>query len=409
MRYIESTYQCSVDMREEGRAYIFGHDAHMVAEARDLVQDLVGMVAVGSEFLCEVLDIRDFGLMVKLNRAQEALLHMSELTNDLGLMRKPLSELVQVGQRLRCVVMTVEKGTGMVRVSRKRLMDPAAGADAMQDVPPQAAGSELDGARIRPIGDVPVFPIVPPRKWSKEYFRHNISGEGDMLKTQGGPEGKAPGGSTFISRKNGDAEQAGTSRGGASGGRGADASSQRATGYANNGSSRQAGSPDRGERPRSSSSSSGMRQSKDGRDMGARNERSSERPNRDRDARISRDESPQRRRNEEHRSNQPQTTTGSGISSAPRESRYHPNATSSTIDDELSTIAELLGAGPENVPRSRTPRAMGATDGAKDKPRPSRPPRVAKSVAKPALAAMTAGAGPLENKQEQKQEEPWTP
>lgn len=177
MRYVETTYQCQVDTREEGRAYIFGANAAMVAEARDLVQDLVGMVSVGSEFLCEVLDIKDFGLMVKLNRAQEALLHMSELTHDLGLLRRPLGELVQVGQRLRCVVITVEKGTGMVRVSRKRLMEAAAGADGLVDVPPPVEGGE---GRIRPIGDKPVFPVVPPRKWSKEYFRHNISGEGDM-------------------------------------------------------------------------------------------------------------------------------------------------------------------------------------------------------------------------------------
>ena len=176
MRYVEATYQCQVDTREEGRAYIFGADAALVAEARDLVQDLVGMVSVGSEFLCEVLDIKDFGLMVKLNRAQEALLHMSELTHDLGLLRRPLGELVQVGQRLRCVVITVEKGTGLVRVSRKRLLDEGGGADGIVDVPPPAEGE----GRIRPIGDVPVFPVVPPRKWSKEYFRHNISGDGDM-------------------------------------------------------------------------------------------------------------------------------------------------------------------------------------------------------------------------------------
>ena len=49
----------------------------------------------------EVVDIKDFGLMVKINRAQEALLHISELSYDTALLKKPLKDLITIGQLLK--------------------------------------------------------------------------------------------------------------------------------------------------------------------------------------------------------------------------------------------------------------------------------------------------------------------
>ena len=49
----------------------------------------------------EVIDIRDYGLMVKINRVQEALLHVSELSHDTVMMKKPLKELIEAGALLR--------------------------------------------------------------------------------------------------------------------------------------------------------------------------------------------------------------------------------------------------------------------------------------------------------------------
>jgi predicted RNA-binding protein with RPS1 domain len=51
-------------------------------------------------FAAEVVDVKDFGAVVKIARAQEALLHVSELSHDAALLKKPVSELLAVGQRL---------------------------------------------------------------------------------------------------------------------------------------------------------------------------------------------------------------------------------------------------------------------------------------------------------------------
>ncbi len=100
MNYIKKTYDCTLDMNEEGVAYLFGTKKHDVLEAKMLVQDLVSFPKEGDVFTSEVLEVKDFGMTVKLTRAQEALLHISELSHDQNLIRKNLTEVVAVGQKL---------------------------------------------------------------------------------------------------------------------------------------------------------------------------------------------------------------------------------------------------------------------------------------------------------------------
>jgi polyribonucleotide nucleotidyltransferase len=99
LRHIESTYDCTVDSEEEGIVYIYGQDEAKVREAHDLVQDLLVVVQVGGTHSAEVLELKDFGAFVKITRTQEALLHISDLTSDPHLLKKPISELLAVGQR----------------------------------------------------------------------------------------------------------------------------------------------------------------------------------------------------------------------------------------------------------------------------------------------------------------------
>ena len=64
------------------QAYIFGKDAKSVTSAATLVQDLVGEINIGDVYIGEILELKDMGALVKLTRAQEALLHISELVHN---------------------------------------------------------------------------------------------------------------------------------------------------------------------------------------------------------------------------------------------------------------------------------------------------------------------------------------
>lgn len=49
-------------------------------------------------FSAEVIKVEDFGAIVKIARAQEALLHISEISHDPIIQKKIMSELLVVGE-----------------------------------------------------------------------------------------------------------------------------------------------------------------------------------------------------------------------------------------------------------------------------------------------------------------------
>jgi polyribonucleotide nucleotidyltransferase len=99
VNHIQESFSCEIDASTPGVAYIFGMNPHLVQQARDLVQDLLVPIKEGDIAQAEVIEVRDFGVFVRVSRAQEALLHVSELTYDTTLLKKPLVELLKVGQR----------------------------------------------------------------------------------------------------------------------------------------------------------------------------------------------------------------------------------------------------------------------------------------------------------------------
>ncbi len=166
VRHIEAEYGVTVDTSVDGQAYIFGTNAGGVEDARMLAQELVAEVAPGDVFAAEVLDIKDFGAMVKITRAQEAILHMSEITHDAQLATQPMETLLAVGQRLDVQVMSVDKALGAVRVSRKKLIDPNS-PDRLVATPPSKNQRRMES--------LPTFAVVPPRRFSKDFFKDQVA------------------------------------------------------------------------------------------------------------------------------------------------------------------------------------------------------------------------------------------
>ena len=166
VRYIETTFDVSVDTSVDGYAYIHGKSHRGVSEAELLVQDLVLDPQEGDNYLAEVIEIKDYGCVVRLTRAQDALLHISEMTTSEKLRRKGAPELVALGQRLRVQVIGVDREYGTVKVSRKALLRQD-GGDEEDDLKPEAPSA---ADRLLAIGTLPTFPVIPPRKWSPDFF-----------------------------------------------------------------------------------------------------------------------------------------------------------------------------------------------------------------------------------------------
>lgn len=101
---------------EVSYAYIIGQNRQNVFDAKCFVEDVVLIVEEGQVLTAEILEVKDFGLIVKLTRAQEALLHVSELSWDPAVSRGDLSQIFCTGQRIDVKVVAADKATGSLLV-----------------------------------------------------------------------------------------------------------------------------------------------------------------------------------------------------------------------------------------------------------------------------------------------------
>lgn len=175
IKFIEETYKCTVQFREEGVVYVYGENEAELYEACLFIKELACNINENEVFNGQVVEVKDYGALIKITRAQIALLHISELTHDPELLKRPVSELVAVGQRLQVKVLNVDKGTGQIKVSRKQFLN--LGKDEKDPLVFQVPNEDTPQ-----MGSIPTFPTTPPRAWSREYFKSNVASEADIEK-----------------------------------------------------------------------------------------------------------------------------------------------------------------------------------------------------------------------------------
>jgi polyribonucleotide nucleotidyltransferase len=100
-KFMEDLYEVEIDMDREGVAYIHGKNGQKVAACAKLVQDIGVIVKEGDTVSATVTSVLDYGVVVTINRAQQAILHQVELTHDPALLQKhSMGGLLKAGQRL---------------------------------------------------------------------------------------------------------------------------------------------------------------------------------------------------------------------------------------------------------------------------------------------------------------------
>eukprot|EP00598_Pedospumella_elongata_P008934 CAMPEP_0184985228 /NCGR_PEP_ID=MMETSP1098-20130426/14003_1 /TAXON_ID=89044 /ORGANISM="Spumella elongata, Strain CCAP 955/1" /LENGTH=1061 /DNA_ID=CAMNT_0027509305 /DNA_START=44 /DNA_END=3229 /DNA_ORIENTATION=+ len=191
--YMEELFNVTIDLdTTEGAAYIFGKDGAAVAACAKLVQDIAVLVKEGDTVTATIQAVLDYGAVVTINRAQQALLHATELTHDKDLFRKSPSEMIKVGQRFNVKITQVDKATGFIKVSRKALLDantsvpdlirplaPATHSGFAQDpdtVPTFAQNEPGLPLKITAAD----FPTSPVRPYTKDYFSKHVVPDKDV-------------------------------------------------------------------------------------------------------------------------------------------------------------------------------------------------------------------------------------
>jgi polyribonucleotide nucleotidyltransferase len=115
IRMIQERTLTNVEVDDTGKVIISGKSAEAIEEAGRLVDAFTKEVNIGDQFDATVVELKEFGAFVELVPGQEALLHVSEMSDNY--VRDP-REVVEIGQKIAVKVIFVDP-SGKVKVSAR--------------------------------------------------------------------------------------------------------------------------------------------------------------------------------------------------------------------------------------------------------------------------------------------------
>ncbi|EWM27214.1 polyribonucleotide nucleotidyltransferase 1 [Nannochloropsis gaditana] len=182
-RLVEDEYNVRLSFPERGKVTVFGRDPKKVLEAHRHVQELVADIQEGEVYMATVVEVKDFGAVLEVLRGKEGLLHMSEISHHKG--SRSTAEMLAVGQQVKVQCATVDRTRGLIKLSRKALLDPGEPDDLHPDL--SAAGV------------LPKVPVPPGT-----YFTHMDMRKARMRREAAVSEDKENSGLKKDVKKNGD-------------------------------------------------------------------------------------------------------------------------------------------------------------------------------------------------------------
>ncbi|KAJ1447372.1 ribosomal protein S5 domain 2-type protein [Pelagophyceae sp. CCMP2097] len=114
LKTIERAHRCTIDTSVDGEATVFAKFAPDCAAAVFEVQEIVADVEIGAELIGTVIEMREYGALVRVLRDREGLLHVSQLANA-----DDRTESFLPGDSVVVRVIGVDPILGHVKLSRK--------------------------------------------------------------------------------------------------------------------------------------------------------------------------------------------------------------------------------------------------------------------------------------------------
>ncbi|MDX1535305.1 MAG: polyribonucleotide nucleotidyltransferase [Candidatus Spechtbacterales bacterium] len=120
IREIMEETSTDINVEDDGSVFVSGTRKEDVEKAVDLAFNLTREIKIGEEFDARVIKIADFGAFVELVPGQEALVHVSELSDDFV---KDVGSVVKTGERLHVKVIKIDDngkiGASVKQASKK--------------------------------------------------------------------------------------------------------------------------------------------------------------------------------------------------------------------------------------------------------------------------------------------------
>jgi len=115
IRMIQERTGTDVEVDDFGKVVVSGKSQESIEEAMRYVSAFTREVSIGDKFEATVVELKDFGAFVELVPGQEALLHVSEMTNQY--VQNP-RDVVDIGHKINVTVINVDP-SGKIKVSAR--------------------------------------------------------------------------------------------------------------------------------------------------------------------------------------------------------------------------------------------------------------------------------------------------
>ena len=147
IRQIQEETGSTIEVTDEGLVKIFSTSGGSAERARQWVEDLTLEPEVGKVYEGPVVEMRDFGVFVKILPNQDGMVHVSELAD--GYVERP-EDVVKVGEVIKVKCISVEMGK--CKLSRRAVLIEEAGGTYEPNLPPKGGrgggrGGDRGGGR----------------------------------------------------------------------------------------------------------------------------------------------------------------------------------------------------------------------------------------------------------------------
>ena len=132
IRQIQEETGSTLEVTDEGLVKIFSASGESAARARQWVEDLTLEPEIGKVYEGPVVEMRDFGVFVKILPNQDGMVHVSELAD--GYVERP-EDVVKVGEVIKVKCISVEMGK--CKLSRRAVLIEEAGGTYEPNLPPK--------------------------------------------------------------------------------------------------------------------------------------------------------------------------------------------------------------------------------------------------------------------------------
>ncbi|MBP6831708.1 MAG: polyribonucleotide nucleotidyltransferase [Deltaproteobacteria bacterium] len=141
----------AIDVEDDGTVNIASSDSVAVQRAIDIIRGLTAEAEIGAVYKGTVKRIVDFGAFVEIFPGTEGLVHVSELAHTRV---ENVADVIKEGQDVEVKVLSIEEGTGKIRLSRRAVLPLPEGEEGERakermekshNEPPRSSGGDRRG------------------------------------------------------------------------------------------------------------------------------------------------------------------------------------------------------------------------------------------------------------------------